>query len=182
MDGINYKNLYSTPALIVTASLGIGFICGLFARKFARVYVGRVNSESRKLFQSKETGVSDYIENPDNLETKLVLVVRNDLKMGKGKAAAQCAHAAVLAYQQTLKCKELLTLWTLSGQRKVVLKVESEQEMLKINKDAKELGLITSLIRDAGHTQVISGTRTVLGVGPANSELIDTVTGHLKLY
>lgn len=34
---------------------------------------------------------------------KLVLVVRNDLKMGKGKIGAQCGHGAVGAVLKAMK-------------------------------------------------------------------------------
>lgn len=37
-------------------------------------------------------------------------------------------------------------------------------------------------IKDAGRTQVVAGTRTVCAIGPAPAKLIDTITGHLKLY
>lgn len=63
-----------------------------------------------------------------------------------------------------------------------MLKVDSEQELLEVIRNAKQAGLITSLIQDAGRTQVESGTRTVGGIGPARGDLIDKVTGHLKLY
>ena len=55
---------------------------------------------------------------------KMVLVVRTDLQMGKGKAAAQCAHAALGAYKMARsKCPDVLKSWERNGQPKVVLKV-----------------------------------------------------------
>jgi PTH2 family peptidyl-tRNA hydrolase len=33
-------------------------------------------------------------------DVKMVLVVREDLKMGKGKIGAQCGHATLGAYKQ----------------------------------------------------------------------------------
>ena len=88
----------------------------------------------------------------------------------------------MLAYQQVKKQKPLLRLWELSGQRKVVVKVDDEEELLQIEKEAKKAGLITSLIRDAGHTQVVPGSKTCLGIGPGPQQLVDKVTGHLRLY
>jgi PTH2 family peptidyl-tRNA hydrolase len=62
-----------------------------------------------------------------NGHMKMILVVRNDLKMGKGKAAAQCSHAAVAAYKiARSKCPDILKKWERSGQQKVVVKVEDE--------------------------------------------------------
>lgn len=116
-------------------------------------------------------------------EYKLVLVVRSDIKMEKGKAAAQCAHAAVLAYKQAQRdAPKALERWERQGQRKVVLRASTEQEMLSLASAARAAGLATSLVRDAGRTQLAPGTRTVLGVGPAPEQLVDAVTGHLKLY
>lgn len=41
---------------------------------------------------------------PDSAEEhKLVLVVRTDLGMGKGKIAAQCGHASLACYKRALK-------------------------------------------------------------------------------
>ena len=47
---------------------------------------------------------------------------------------------------------------------------------------AKSQKLITSLIFDAGRTQIAAGSMTVLAVGPGPASVIDSVTGHLKLY
>lgn len=63
-------------------------------------------------------------------EIKMVLVVRNDLKMGKGKAAAQCSHATLGCYKTALKSPRLLSYWEDNGQPKVVLKCEEEKELL----------------------------------------------------
>src|SRR5690606_31973177 len=103
-------------------------------------------------------------------------------KMEKGKIAAQCSHAAVSAYKKALKHQpEVLKQWEWQGQPKIVVKVNSEDEMLKIAEDARSKGLITAVIQDAGHTQVAPGTRTVLGIGPGPVKLVDSVTSHLKL-
>lgn len=72
--------------------------------------------------------------------------------------------------------------WESIGQAKVVVKCETEDELIRIQKNADSEGLVTCLIRDAGRTQIASGSRTVLGVGPGPVNLIDKVTGHLKLY
>ncbi|KAL0299821.1 UNVERIFIED_CONTAM: Peptidyl-tRNA hydrolase 2, mitochondrial [Sesamum radiatum] len=62
---------------------------------------------------------------------KMVLVVRNDLKMGKGKIAAQCSHATLGLYKKILnRAPKSLGRWEMCGQVKVVVKVESEDDML----------------------------------------------------
>lgn len=114
---------------------------------------------------------------------KMTLVVRNDLKMGKGKAAAQCSHAAVAAYKLAKhKAPALLRSWERHGQPKVVLKVDSQLELETVQATARSLGLINAIIADAGRTQIEAGSRTVVAVGPGPEVLIDRVTGHLKLY
>ena len=68
-------------------------------------------------------------------DCKMVLVVRTDLKMGKGKAAAQCSHAAVGAYKIAKKSQsDVLKAWERNGQPKIVTKVENEEELLKVHK------------------------------------------------
>ena len=63
-----------------------------------------------------------------------------------------------------------------------MVKVDNEEELLKVEEEAQKAGLITSLIRDAGHTQVEPGSKTCLGVGPGPQQLVDKVTGHLRLF
>ncbi|XP_075147596.1 putative peptidyl-tRNA hydrolase 2 [Haematobia irritans] len=117
-----------------------------------------------------------------NGNLKMVLLVRNDLKMGKGKIAAQCGHGAVGAYQKAqMQNPRILRLWENTGAAKVALKVESEPEMMALKRAAESKGLVTCLIRDAGRTQIAPNSKTVLAVGPGPVEVIDQVTGHLKL-
>lgn len=116
-------------------------------------------------------------------EFKMVLIVRNDLKMGKGKVAAQCSHAAVSAYKQVQRRNpELLKQWEYCGQPKVVLKAPDEETLIQLLADAKQLGLTVSLIQDAGRTQIAPGSQTVLGIGPGPADVVDRVSGHLKLF
>ncbi|XP_017046647.1 probable peptidyl-tRNA hydrolase 2 [Drosophila ficusphila] len=113
---------------------------------------------------------------------KMVLVVRNDLKMGKGKIAAQCGHGAVGAYQRAVaRTPRLLRAWENCGCAKIAVRVESEAELMAIKKAAERQQLNTCLIRDAGRTQIEANSKTVLAVGPAAAVDIDRVTGHLKL-
>jgi len=117
-----------------------------------------------------------------DFEYKQVIVVRSDLKMSRGKIAAQAAHAAVSASEKArLMNKEDWLKWIQEGQKKVVVKVKSLEELLKIKEESEKLGLPTVLIEDKGLTEVPSGTITCLGIGPALSKKIDKVTGNLPL-
>ncbi len=129
----------------------------------------------------KMTAPSHYGESPSG-PVKLIIIINNGLKMGKGKIAAQAGHASV---QATLKAGEknplALQAWLSSGQKKVCLKGDDADQLLALEKQAKEAGLLTSKIHDAGHTQIPSGSLTVLAIGPCQDELVEKITGTLKL-
>ncbi|KAM6497926.1 PTH2 domain containing protein [Amanita muscaria] len=114
---------------------------------------------------------------------KLVLVVRTDLGMTPGKVAAQCGHATLACYKAlTKKNLKLVQHWERTGQAKIALKANSEEQLMELEAIAKSLNICARSIRDAGHTQVESGTRTVLAIGPAPVELVNQVTGKLRLF
>ncbi len=110
---------------------------------------------------------------------KQAIIVRQDLKLPKGKAAAQAAHASVEAVLRS--DKEDIKNWRMSGMAKIVLKVENEKELLKLNQFAKDAGLVTAVITDAGRTVVAPGTRTCMAIGPNEDEKIDEIISELKL-
>lgn len=110
---------------------------------------------------------------------KQIIIVREDLKLPKGKLAVQSSHASVDA---TLKSdKKIVQLWNKEGAKKVVLKVEDEGELLKYKQLAEDNGLKTALIKDAGRTVLEPSTTTCLGIGPDLEENIDKITGKLKM-
>ncbi len=108
---------------------------------------------------------------------KQIIVVRNDLKLSKGKLAAQVAHAAISAAEISKFKKQ----WLAEGQKKVVVKCESLAELLEIYERSKTSFIATSLIQDAGLTEIPSGTITCIGIGPDEEEKIDKITKNLKL-
>ena len=112
-------------------------------------------------------------------ELKQVILVRQDLKMPRGKLAAQVGHACIEAMLGS--SKEKVNRWKRQGYKKVVLKVKDEKELLEYQKLAKKAKLTTALIRDAGKTVLKPGTITCLGIGPDYEEKIDKVTGNLKI-
>ncbi|MBS3096807.1 peptidyl-tRNA hydrolase Pth2 [Candidatus Woesearchaeota archaeon] len=113
------------------------------------------------------------------MEYKQVILVREDLKLPKGKLGAQVAHASVDA---TLKSdKKIVDAWKKEGAKKVVLKVKDEKELFRYKQMAEDIGLKTALIKDAGHTVLEPGTITCLGIGPDLEEKIDKVSGKLNM-
>lgn len=117
-----------------------------------------------------------------DLEYKLVIAVRNDLKLSRGKLAVQVAHAAVsCAHRSARKDKQNFKPWFAEGQKKVVVKVADLAALRELQARARVSGLTTSMISDAGHTEVEPGTVTCLGLGPATAQRLDLLTGELTL-
>ncbi len=115
----------------------------------------------------------------------MILAVRTDLKMGKGKIAAQCGHATLGAFKKAQSAgeywKDTLAYWESEGQKKIVIKVKTEEDLDQLTHDIKGQGIPCYVVRDAGHTQIAAGSKTVLGIGPAPSELLDPITGEFSL-
>ncbi len=102
--------------------------------------------------------------------------------MGKGKACSQVAHGSLHAYKIALKkFPEKVHQWEKEGEKKIILKAD-ENELLRIYEESLSLNLPVALIRDAGLTQVEPGTITALAIGPYDEDILDKLTGHLKLY
>jgi PTH2 family peptidyl-tRNA hydrolase len=118
-------------------------------------------------------------------KSKMAIILRTDLDMGKGKLVAQGAHAAVHAVEAaaagTRDQRDALRAWRATGGMKVALRADSEAALLALADAAETRGLVTAVIRDAGHTQVAAGTTTALAVGPGAGDDVDAVTGSLKL-
>jgi len=113
---------------------------------------------------------------------KMVIVVRADLGMSKGKTAAQVAHAAVnCSLASKKKQPETFGYWMENAYPKVVLKVQSEMELFEIKVAADAMGIINSIIADAGRTEIAPGSITCIGIGPDTVSRIDKVTGSLSM-
>ncbi|KAH3685204.1 hypothetical protein WICPIJ_003798 [Wickerhamomyces pijperi] len=135
----------------------------------------------------------DYLVNSKSLndipgETRLALVIRTDLKMTKGKVAAQCSHATLGAYRlMSMENSEsenlpLLRRWERHGQAKITLQCKSKDDLDLLFAKAISLNVNAYMVRDAGRTQIEPGSITVLALGPAPKPVLDQITGDLKLY
>jgi peptidyl-tRNA hydrolase, PTH2 family len=115
-------------------------------------------------------------------EIKQVIITRKDLRMGTGKLAAQVAHASVMSYLEAERADpDVAREWLEEGQKKIVLKIESEELLLKLHSAFKFKRVPCAIVNDAGMTQLPPGTTTALGVGPWKSDEIDRYTSTLKL-
>lgn len=108
--------------------------------------------------------------------------MRHDLGMRRGKQIAQGAHAAVLVLIETGLDDPTVKSWFDEGMAKICVRVDSEDELNSIKNLAVENGLPVYMVCDEGRTE-FNGvvTPTCLAIGPAQSDVIDIVTGNLKL-
>lgn len=131
---------------------------------------------------------------------KQVIVMRTNYpleggskKLRRGKEIAQACHASIAFLTNRLKnvAGDVFQIelskneieWVKGIFTKICLKVETEEQLLEIEKKAKEKGLICHLITDRGLTE-FNGvpTNTCLAIGPDLAEKIDEITGTLELY
>lgn len=126
------------------------------------------------------------VSDDDDPEMKMVLCVRTDLGMTKGKMCAQCGHAAIGAFRAIHESMSETHLkwmngWLGGGEAKIAVKVNSLDELLAIRRTAIENNIISYAVTDQGRTQIPKGSVTVLSIGPAPKSQVDKITGHLKL-
>ena len=114
----------------------------------------------------------------------MMIVMRRDLKMRKGKIAAQAGHACVDVVLKALnKNDNRIKEWLMQGSTKICVYVDSEEELLNVAKIAYEKGIAASIITDAGMTEFHNvPTKTCLALEPLPTDVADELTGHLPLY
>lgn len=158
---MNYLSFTLFFFCAVSSYVALGISCAIIGYHIGAGWsLLKYNQESRKRLledSEEEEDLTDKDrENMNKLraglleDCKLVLLVRMDLKMDKGKIAAQCGHATLACYKTMLQTNPtLLKSWERSGQAKVALKCTSEEEMLALEKKAKALNLCARSILDA---------------------------------
>ncbi len=123
---------------------------------------------------------------------KQVIVMRTDTdpKMRKGKMVAQGSHASMAflskriqkqAETGSLELTDDMMSWLNGTFTKICVSVDSLHELHAIHDRATALGIESHIITDCGLTEFKGPTETCLALGPCKAELIDQVTGHLKL-
>mgnify|MGYP001432744966 CR=1 FL=1 len=134
---------------------------------------------------------------------KQVIVIRKDLNMRKGKLAAQAGHASMGVifnymtpnYKQPGEMTRTFTITLPEGElgefmyrwmtgifKKVVVSVDSLEELTNAYEAAKQAGIPCSIIEDHGLTE-FSGvpTITAIAIGPEDPEKIDKITEKFNL-
>jgi PTH2 family peptidyl-tRNA hydrolase len=112
---------------------------------------------------------------------KQVIVMIKELKLSKGKMAAQACHAAIGAYKLTkAKYPNIVRAWEENGEKKVLVYVEKTSDLFELFKRIPD-EIPKVMITDAGKTQLEPGTITCLGLGPYHEDELDRYTGKLKL-
>lgn len=171
----------------------LSFVTGVFIdRYFQRETVyfkGETSSSSDEESDDEGIDVDSKDLNTVPGEVRMTLIVRQDLKMGKGKAAAQCLHATLALYKKITNPEspaynpEMVHRWEYyNGQAKITLQVPDQESMDLLFAQAISLGINSYIVHDAGRTQIAAGSATVLGLGPAPKSVIDQITRDLKLY
>jgi PTH2 family peptidyl-tRNA hydrolase len=124
-----------------------------------------------------------------------VIVVRKYLQMRKGKIAAQVAHASMAFITRrlqhdccnhplasTVRLSKVEREWLDNSFTKIVLSVNSEQELCAIETAAISAGIETNFITDNGRTEFHGvPTATCVALGPDLAEKIDPITGKLSM-
>ncbi len=110
---------------------------------------------------------------------KQVIIMRSDLPISRGKIAAQACHASIGSYKRA--DERIIKKWEQEGGKKVVVKVNNLKELFEVYELIKATDISYFLVQDAGHTELPESTITCLGIGPAEDEKIDKITGELKL-
>jgi PTH2 family peptidyl-tRNA hydrolase len=110
---------------------------------------------------------------------KQIIAVRRDLKLSRGKLAVQVAHASLDAYNRA--DGGIRQAWDSEGAKKVVVVVDGLREIEELHRKARSKRFPCALIRDAGRTEIPSGTVTALGIGPLRESDADSITGNLKM-
>ncbi|XP_030746578.1 probable peptidyl-tRNA hydrolase 2 [Sitophilus oryzae] len=140
-------------------------------------------SEPKELkVDEKDLDDDDEWEDEGIVYFKMTFIVNTSLKMGTGKIAAQVGHACLGLYRKMSenKLEELLNQWEQSGEKKIVLKGSDANHLMELYQKARDANIPAYLVRDAGHTQIPSGSVTVLSLFGLEDD-VDTISGKLTL-
>lgn len=114
-------------------------------------------------------------------EYKQVIVLRTDLKMRRGKEIAQGAHASLKVVLENMEHPHVKA-WLDSRFAKIAVGADSDTEMFDLILEAQKHDIISTIVIDAGFTEFNgTPTMTAIAIGPGPVDVINEITGHLKL-
>lgn len=148
--------MQSIPVSTAVLASGLGaFFLGYYVRGY--IIAEKADSEPQEESLEEESSEEDFDDDEesgsDNEEYKMVrsqflsfalivrsllyvnseklLIVRMDLKMQRGKIAAQCGHATLGAYRKAVqeKRKKELRGWLHAGQAKIAVQCPNQEEL-----------------------------------------------------
>ena len=123
-------------------------------------------------------------------DVKMVIVIRRDLNMRKGKMCAQAGHASLMFIRNILATKQplhpsqesLAAKWLFGGQAKIVVGCDDETQLNELVAQAEANDVRVFTVTDAGNTEFHGEpTVTCAAFGPDRTDRIDSITGKLKL-
>lgn len=185
------KSSQMAPTLSLVTLCAVSFASGYLLREYLKDNRPVEDESEYETEEESEEEVDIDLTALNEIpgEVRMTLVVRQDLKMGKGKAAAQCSHATLALYKKILNPNspaynpEMLERWEYgNGQAKITLQVPNQEDMDTLYAQAISMGVNATVVHDAGRTQIAAGSATVLGLGPAPKLAMDRITSELKLY
>ncbi|KAE9452320.1 hypothetical protein C3L33_15782, partial [Rhododendron williamsianum] len=178
---VSFKPENFIPGLVIGSFLGCSWTYQNPPKEVVVVYY-YTNTSNRLLgkHQQQRMAALDSYE-----ELKMVLVVRQDLKMGAGKIALNVLMLPLVIFrtgaQSAVPFETMGAMWATQNSRHM----QESAEMNKLKEAAEGIGLPTFVVADAGRTQVSAGSKTVLAVGPAAAlgtyaKAVDALMGPLE--
>ncbi len=107
----------------------------------------------------------------------LAIFMRTDLNMSRGKMAVQAGHAVALTMHVQ---PERIDEWMANNQVKIVLAINSLDDLIRINEKAIQNGVPSAPVHDAGATEVEPNTFTCLALGIESRHRINKITAGWK--
>ena len=134
-------------------------------------------------------------------EVKQYIVIRTDLNMSMGKTAAQASHASMKVFFDKMFQEESTyvssvadsdvkkrSMWLTREEiqwveglfTKIVKRVKTEADLLKVYEKAKAAGLNVSLIKDAALTELSEPAYTAIAIGPNYIDKCEPIVKRLQ--
>lgn len=116
------------------------------------------------------------------LQPQCRTILHGDDEHEEGFHVTTFIRKVATAFRLILTLDREALLWILGSFTKVVVSVNSEEELLALYEKAKAAGLTTSLIQDSGRTEFHNVlTYTCVGIGPNYIDKVDSITRDLPL-